>query len=624
MIASPSRLSAVSLTVLALALVLPGGAWAQEAPTVPTGQPNPQRMPPAIVVDPAEAAPDAEPDETLGDAPPPLIVMADPPIPAEWAPVPLDAQGRSAYGLYLAGKLALMNGEGEAGAAYLARAHELTPEQPRLRGQVFTSALLTGDLDVAAQLTPVSGEASPALIEAGRLTRAVRDMARGDPATADALLQAQPIGAPHTRAGLMVTPWIAGAAGDWGRALQLPPASADPLTRAFASLNRALLLERHGDLDEAETTLKALADTAGIGAIFRRPYGEFLERRGRRDEALVVYEAAAAAEAVDLGTLRALQRARQGGRPPVAPTFAQGAAEGLANAAAVASAEGGHEFAAVYLRLAQSLNPTPAGQIQLAQALARAGLSSASRTALTRVGPEDPVLYANARLQLALALDEEGQPEEALAELRRAAAAAPADRRVALVTANQLMALERYDEALALLNGPLLNTADQDVQIKFLRGAAYESLDRIPEAEAELWAALQAQPDNPNTLNYLGYLWVDRGLRVHQGAEMLARAHAADPENGNIQDSLGWAQFRQGLYVDAVASLESAVQKEPANAEINDHLGDAYWRVGRQREAGFQWRRVLTLDPEPERRAEIERKLENGLGDAPPPVGMSQ
>ena len=632
MIASRSRLFAASLTVLVLtpALAVSGVAVAQETPTAtPAGQTDPQQMPPAVVVDPGETAPvpgeDLEGEE--GTPQPPVIVMADPaepPIPAIWSPVPLDDQGRSAYGLYLAGKLALMNGEGETGAAYLARAHALVPEQPRLSGQVFTSAMLAGDLDVAAALTPAPGEAPPALVEAGRLTQAVRDLARGDPATANAMLAAQPIGTPHARAGLMVSPWIAASAGDWDRALQAPPASADPLSRAFAGLNRALLLEHRGDLAEAETTLKALSETAGIGPIFRRPYGEFLERRGRRDEARAVYETAATTDTVDLPTLRALQRVRQGGRAPAAPTFAQGAAEALSNAAALASAERGHEFAAVYLRLAQSLDPTASGQIQLAQALSRAGLDSASRDALTRVGTEDPVLYANARVQLALALSEDGQGEEALAELRRAAAAAPNDRRVALFTANQLMALERYEEALVLLDGPLLNTADQDVQVRFLRGAAYESLGRIPEAEAELWAALQADPDNADTLNYLGYLWVDRGLRVHQGAEMLARAHAAEPDNGNIQDSLGWAQYRQGLYVDAVASLEAAVLKEPGNAEINDHLGDAYWRVGRQREAGFQWRRVLTLDPEAERRTEVERKLENGLGDEPPAVGVSQ
>ena len=36
---------------------------------------------------------------------------------------------------------------------------------------------------------------------------------------------------------------------------------------------------------------------------------------------------------------------------------------------------------------------------------------------------------------------------------------------------------------------------------------------------------------------------------------------------------------------------------------INDHLGDAYWRAGRRVEAQFQWRRVLTLEPEGQLRA---------------------
>jgi Flp pilus assembly protein TadD len=105
---------------------------------------------------------------------------------------------------------------------------------------------------------------------------------------------------------------------------------------------------------------------------------------------------------------------------------------------------------------------------------------------------------------------------------------------------------------------------------------------------------------------------------------LIARAHAADPENGNIQDSLGWAQFKQGQFDTAVATLEAAVDKEPANAEINDHLGDAYWRVGREREARWLWNRVLILNPEAERRAEVERKIENGLDDAPPAGGVSQ
>ena len=98
---------------------------------------------------------------------------------------------------------------------------------------------------------------------------------------------------------------------------------------------------------------------------------------------------------------------------------------------------------------------------------------------------------------------------------------------------------------------------------------------------------------------------------------MIARAFAADPSDGNIQDSLGWAQYRRGQFDVAVETLEQAVAKEPANAEINDHLGDAYWAVGRQREAGFQWNRVLTLEVEAERKAEVEAKLRDKLGQEP-------
>lgn len=601
-----SRLFAASLTVLALALA--GQAVAQEmpasAPAVPV-QAEPTQTEPA---DPAAA-----PAE--GEEPVPHIIIAEttPPIPEVWAPIPTDAMGRSAYGLYLAGRLALMRGDGDIGSGLLARANELAPEQPRVREQAFTSALLTGDMDVAARLAPAAGSASAAFVEGGRLVRAVQDFVHGHPAAANAALEMQPIGSPHARAGLMVSPWIAAAAGDWTRALAPAPTAGDALTLSFARQNRAMLLERRRDYAEAEVELKTLSEIPSVGILFKRPYGEFLERRGRLDEAKTVYEAAAAGPNADFGALRALERMRNRGRAPALPTLREGAAEALTAAAAQAAAERGNEFAAVYLRLALNLNDSGSTRLQLAGVLDRAGLKAASRAVLSQVGPQDPALYAAARAQLALNLEDNSQPDEALAALRQAAAAAPEDPRITLILSSQLTQLKQYDEALSLLNGPLLNTADQGAQIHFLRGAVLEAMGRVPEAEAELWAALQQDGENANTLNYLGYLWVDKGLRVQEGAELIARAHALDPENGNIQDSLGWAQFKQGQFDTAVATLEEAVDKGPANAEINDHLGDAYWRVGREREARWLWSRVLTLDPDAERKAEVERKLEDGL-----------
>ena len=62
---------------------------------------------------------------------------------------------------------------------------------------------------------------------------------------------------------------------------------------------------------------------------------------------------------------------------------------------------------------------------------------------------------------------------------------------------------------------------------------------------------------------------------------------------------------------DAVKTLERAVELDPADSSINGHLGDAYWAVGRKLEATYQWRRALTLNPEPDDAAKLEAKLQN-------------
>ncbi|WP_339931491.1 tetratricopeptide repeat protein [uncultured Brevundimonas sp.] len=595
---------------------LAGAAAAQDRPPVD----------PAVVVEPGAAVEpvDAEPVDGDIDDIDEAVEAVEPeitPIPTVWAPVPRDAQGRSAYGLYLAGRLALSRGLGETGAALLADVAALTPEQPSVRLQTFTAALLAGDLDLAARLRP-SGEGVPPVIsEAGRLVAVVQAFVHDDPDAALAELRVAPIGQPHARAGLYVEPWIAAAAGNWDLALRQPSPTATDPTSLFIRHNRALLLENHRQYAEADAAFAALTASPLGGQLFRRSYAEYLERRGRRAEALAVYDAAIAGGSTDPTVARGRARLMARGRAPAAPTLRPGAADILTIAAIQASTEGGAEVAAVYLRLALNLDPTDLTRFRLGQALAAAGREVDARDALARVADSDPALYAQARMEMGRSFQRGEDSKAALAEFSRAAAVEPDEAEIAYVLASQLIQLNRYDEALVLLNGPLLNTADQPFEIHFVRGVVYESLERVDEAEAELWAALQARPDDATVLNYLGYLWVDSGKRVSQGAEMIARAHEAEPTNGNIQDSLGWAQYRQGQYEVAVDTLEAAVAKEPANAEINDHLGDAYWQVGRQREAGFQWERVLTLTPDASRQAEVERKLAEGLAPAVPVSG---
>ena len=592
------RLSSLRLLLSGCALLaLAAPAAAQDA------QPARQSAP-AIIVEP-------EPDA----AAPPVEPVA-PAIPAIWAPAPFTADGQSAYGLYLSGRVASLRGEQAAGAELLALSQSLTPEQPQLGGEAFLASLFSGDIDEVVRLAPAVAD-TPLFAGAGRLAAVVQTLRDGDGRGALALMRGEAFPDPYGPVTTYLLPSVAAAGGDWTTALQ--PVSA-PITETAGLVlrdQRAQLLEVRRRFDEAEAEYRTLLAVPDGARLFRVHYGAFLERRGRRNEALAVYAAALAGDTPDPRALVAARRQRTTGRVPALPTTREIASEALAFAAMETSHVNVHELSAIYLRLAETLNPEDTIVLRLGESLIEARQTAAGRAALARVGQENPIVYASAQLGLGVSLAEDGRDQEALEAFLRADAAAPEQVAASRLLEQQYFHLGRYEEALAVLDRPTVNTPDQSLEIRFDRGRTLEQLGRIDEAEAELWTALQMAPQNPVLLNHLGYLWVDSGRRVEQGAEMIARAFAADPRNANVQDSLGWAQYRRGQYEVAVETLEQAVAKQPANAEINDHLGDAYWRVGRRREAGWQWNRVLTLEPEPERRAEVEHKLASGLPGAP-------
>jgi tetratricopeptide (TPR) repeat protein len=593
-------------------LALTSPALAQEPPVVvPAPAVTPERTPdlhPPAVVPTEEPVAEAEP--------------AAPPIPAVWSPIPVNSHGQSAYGLYLSGRIAGFRGEGAEAARLISESQTLAPEQPLLHSETFLTSLFNGDLDTVVRLTSAMS-ATPELAEAGRLVSIVDAVDRRDGRAAWADLNGRPLGQPFTLIGIFIAPSVAAAAGDWDTALKPVELSAQDPASLVLRLQRAQLLESRRRFDEADAEYKTLVAQPNGARLYSVAYGEFLERRNRRDEAVAQYRASLTGPAPDPAALEGLERAAARRRAPPAPTPRDSVAAALDFASIVANEREDHKLTAILLRLAETLRPTDMTILRLGMALAADGQEEPARQAFARVGTSNVIIYGGAQYNMGLSYQREEKADEALAAFTRAQTSAPGQTRIALALAGQLMAMDRNEEALAVLNRPDLNTADQSADVRFMRGAVLEVMGRVEEAETELWTALQAHPENPMLLNHLGYLWVDSGRRVEQGAEMIARAHAAQPEDGNIQDSLGWAQYRQGQYDVAVATLEGAVAKQPGNAEIVDHLGDAYWQVGRRREATWQWNRVLTLAPDAERRAEVEQKLANGLTE-PAPVAGSQ
>jgi len=156
----------------------------------------------------------------------------------------------------------------------------------------------------------------------------------------------------------------------------------------------------------------------------------------------------------------------------------------------------------------------------------------------------------------------------------------------------------------------------QKSYIYFLYGSAWERQNNVPKAEEAFRRALELNPGSANSLNYLGYMFADRGIHLDESVELIQKALEMEPGNGAYLDSLGWAYYKLSRFDLAEKYLLESVEKVPTDPAILDHLGDLYSKTGRIEQAQEQWRKALEqwrlLPPnelEPDKVALIEQKL---------------
>ena len=526
---------------------------------------------------------------------------------------------RTSYGQFLAGQAALRDGKSKEAAGYFGTAAVLGEDPGVIGERSFTALLLAGDITRAAAAAPTDPNATEAIRRLGVLTRVVEAIAVGKGKDAQILLKSDPPGFPHQQAAALLAPWAAAAAGDAEGAIVQPTLRTDKLVQYFGQQGQARLYERAKRFDEAETDYKALTSNATTASIFTLDYGAFLERRKRHDDAVALYDNALKAAPNDVSLLRARARAAARGAPPPMPTVRQGAAEGLVACAATFAGERQAQFALAYLRLALRLDPSRDEAWVLVGDLLNQGQDpQGAIEAYGHVAPGSPH-YASAQSKTAWALNDLGDKAKALEVARGAATASPNDRDAQVALADLLRAGGQWAESVAVLDPVIAReNANPDWRLLYLRAVALEQAGRWPEAERDLRAALKINPDEPDLLNFLGYSWIDRNEHLAEALGMVQKAVNARPQSGAMLDSLGWAYYRLGDYKTAVEKLEAATELEPGDPDVNGHLGDAYWKVGRKTEAEFQWRRVLTLEPDAKQKADAEAKLQNGLGPAGP------
>jgi predicted Zn-dependent protease len=154
----------------------------------------------------------------------------------------------------------------------------------------------------------------------------------------------------------------------------------------------------------------------------------------------------------------------------------------------------------------------------------------------------------------------------------------------------------------------------ESLAVAFRYAACLERLGRREEAVAEFRRLLERERSSAATLNYLGYLWIERGENLEEALAMVSEAVRIDPDNGAYVDSLGWGLFQLGRVAEAVRALERAARLLPHDATVLEHLGDARAAAGDSVGAREAYGRALAAGPESAEA--VERKRARLSGDS--------
>jgi len=168
---------------------------------------------------------------------------------------------------------------------------------------------------------------------------------------------------------------------------------------------------------------------------------------------------------------------------------------------------------------------------------------------------------------------------------------------------------KKWDEAQLVLDRAA-KTFPMDSEVYFLQGALFEKQKKDADAEKAFRKSLELDMDSPATLNYLGYMFADRGIKLDEALVMIQKAVDSDPISGAYLDSLGWVYYKMNRLNEAELYLKKAVRFASTDSTMHEHLGDLYSKIMKYPEAAIEWQKAIQLSTEPKESDQIKKKLD--------------
>ncbi len=527
-------------------------------------------------------------------------------------------------GSFLAAQVAIDDNDDAAAVQFLERAFGLDRENTKLKQDLFVALVSNGRLKEAAELARNTEKLGTSRNLAGYVLAAEAMRKRSWKHVADELKDVAGVDLDKTLREITHA-WALQGDGKTEQAIaRINDIEGPEWIAVMKNYHIGLIADAGGKPDMAAENFQKVIDNRAVISILTETYIRALEAMVRNRSK--VGDKEKAKEVLDFGlsllpSHSPFQRVKQELEKDtvlklILTTPQQGMAELFYNIATAIRREGAGNFTKNYLQISSSLAPkSDVVQIALAELYLQQGDYEKSNTYYSAVSETSPFIRI-AKLEKATNLSRLEKKEEAVTELKALIERDTSDLTGYLALGSVLARDERYQEAAQVYDDAVnvIGTPQSfHWTLFYRRGIAYERLKQWDKAEPNFIKSLDLSANQPEVLNYLGYSWIDQGINLDEGVEMIKKAVDLRPRSGFIVDSLGWAYYRLGQYEDAVRELEKAVDLMPQDPTINDHLGDAYWQVGRKLEATFQWKIALAAETPPDDPDAIEKKLKEGL-----------
>jgi len=141
-----------------------------------------------------------------------------------------------------------------------------------------------------------------------------------------------------------------------------------------------------------------------------------------------------------------------------------------------------------------------------------------------------------------------------------------------------------YNKALNYLDS-VVGSNDRLFKAHSMRGDIYYQMGRTDDAVDNYRQALKLNQEYVPALNNLAMIYLDDSKTASVALRLAYKAYVQVPWNASVMDTFGYALAVNGKKDEAVSVLEKVANVQKDNPIVNYHLGYAYYKAGKKKQA---------------------------------------